>query len=58
MIHIFKTLTIILLHNLFRFWKDNTLTNAETIKNDRTIMTNETLSAIPIIVYKNKTVAF
>ena len=56
MIHIFKTLTIILLHNLFRFWKDNTntLNNAETIKNDRMIiiMTNETLPAIPIIVYK------
>ena len=61
MIHIFKTLTIIILHNLFRFWKDNknTMNNAETIKNDRTIiiMINEALPAIPIIVYTNKTVA-
>ena len=62
MIHIFKTLTIILLHNLFCFWKDNknTLNNAETTKNDRTIiiMINEALPAIPIIVYKQNSSFF
>ena len=62
MIHIFKTLTIIILHNLFRFSKDNknTLNNAETIKNDRTIiiMINEALPAIPIIVYTKQNSSF